>query len=73
MALQLDREGIKGREDGERRRGGDYLREASILKYFCQRGVIIQGRRLFEKWLLFKELRYLSSTVSSVRKGSTFK
>ena len=29
--------------------GGDYLREASILKYFLQRGAIIRGSRLFEK------------------------
>ena len=52
---------------------GDYLREASILKYFRQRGAIIRGRQLFERWLLFEEIRYLSSTVSSVHKGSTFK
>ena len=53
--------------------GGNYLRELSILKYFRQRGVIIQERLLFERWLLFEEIRYLSSTVSSVPKGSTFK
>ena len=53
--------------------GGNYLREASILKYFRQRGAIIRGRRLFERRLLFKEIWYLSSTVSSVHKGSTFK
>ena len=40
--------------------GGNYLRELSILKYFRQRGVIIQERLLFERWLLFEEIRYLT-------------
>ena len=30
--------------------GGDYF------KHFHQRGAIIQGRRLIERWLLFKEI-----------------
>ena len=45
ITLELDREGIKRREDG------DYF------KYFCQRGAIIRGRRLIEGRLLFEEIR----------------
>ena len=41
ILLQLDREGIKEREDGERGRG-DYSREAIISIIF------IKGERLFE-------------------------
>ena len=54
IALQLDREGIKGREDDER--SG---REAIILNnYLCPRGVIIQCTRLIEGQLLFEEIWY---------------
>ena len=50
IQLQLDREGIKEREDGERG-GGDYLREAIILN------ISIKGGRLFEGRLLLEEIR----------------
>ena len=53
IPLQLDREWIKEREDGERGGRGDYF------KYFHQRGAIIQGRRLIEGRLLFEEIRYV--------------
>ena len=51
IQLQLDREGIKEREDGERGGGGDYLREAIILN------ISIKGGRLFEGRLLLEEIR----------------
>ena len=49
IPLQLDREGIKEREDGER--GGDYSKEAIISN------ISIKGGRLFEGRLLFEEIR----------------
>ena len=49
IPLQLDAEGIKGREDGERGGGG------AIILSIC-----IKGRRLFEGRLLFEEIRYLT-------------
>ena len=50
IPLQLDKEGIKEREDGKRGAvGGDYSREATILN--------IKEERLFEGRLLFKEIR----------------
>ena len=53
IQLQLDREGIKEREDGERGGGGggDYSREATILN------ISIKGGRLFEGRLLLEEIR----------------
>ena len=51
---QLDREGIKEGEDGERGRG-DYSRVAIILNISIKRGAIIRGRRLIEGRL--KEIR----------------
>ena len=56
IPLQLDKEGIKEREDGDRGEGGggpwgDYSREATILNIY------IKGERLFESRLLFKEIR----------------
>ena len=53
ISLQLDREGIKEREDSERvgGGGGDYF------KYFHQSGAIFWGRWLFEGRLLFEEIR----------------
>ena len=52
IQLQLDREGIKEREDGEGGGGGsDYLREAIILN------ISIKGGRLFEGQLLLEEIR----------------
>ena len=47
IALQLDKEEIKGREDDEGCWGG-----AIILSIF------VKGRRLFERWQLFEEIRY---------------
>ena len=41
IPLQLDREGIKERENGER--GEGRLFEGGHFKYFRQRGAIIQG------------------------------
>ena len=43
IALQLDMEGMKGREDGKR----------------GKEGTIIRGRRLIEGRLLFQEIRYM--------------
>ena len=56
IQLQIDREGIKEREDGERGGGvegggGDYSREAIILN------ISIKGGRLFEGRLLLEEIR----------------
>ena len=62
MAIQLDREGIKAREDGES--GGGRLFEGGggdYLKYFRQSGGIIRGRRLIEGGLLSEEIRYLNN------------
>ena len=47
IALQLDKEEIKGREDDEGGGGG-----AIILSIF------VKGGRLFERWQLFEEIRY---------------
>ena len=59
-ALQLDREGITGREDGERGRGEGRLFEGGdYFKYFHQRGAIIRGRRLIEGRLPLEEMQYI--------------
>ena len=56
LALQLDREGIKGREDGQRGGGrGDYSREAIILSISVKGG---GGGGVIEGRLLFEEIRY---------------
>ena len=39
--------------------GGRLLEEGDYFKYFGQRRVIIQGRRLIEERLLFEEIGYL--------------
>ena len=50
IQLQLDREGIKEREDGERGGGGgDYSREAIILNISIKGGRLFEGRLLLEK------------------------
>ena len=49
IALQLDREGIKGRQDGEK----------------VGEGAIIRGRRLIEGRLLFEEIRYFKTMSDS--------
>ena len=60
IQLQLDREGIKGREDGERGGGGgDYSRRA-FKNISTQEGRLIKGR------LLFEEIRYFYTNVVSV-------
>ena len=51
IALQLDRERIKGREDSERGEGGGggaiiRLRRLFPVKYFRQRGAIIRGNMI---------------------------
>ena len=56
IPLQLDREGIKEREDGERDGGGGLFEGGSYFKYCHQRGVIIRGRQLIKGRLLFKEI-----------------
>ena len=43
IALQLDREGIKGREDGERGRGWGYSKEAMNLNISVKGGRLIEG------------------------------
>ena len=47
--LQLDREGIKGREDGERGGGGRFFEGGDYFKHFGLRGRVIEGRLLFEE------------------------
>ena len=60
IPLQLEREGIKEREDGERGGwGGGIVRGSHLLKYFHQRGAIIQGKWLIEGWLLFNDIQYI--------------
>ena len=62
IPLQLDREGIKDREDDESfflGGGGRLFEGDDYFKYFYQREVIIRGRQLIEGRLLFEEIRYL--------------
>ena len=47
-SLQLDREGIKAREDGERGRGGRFLEGGVYFKHFGLRRRLFEGRLLFE-------------------------
>ena len=48
IALQLNREGIKGREDGERGGGGGVglFERGNEFRYFRQRGAISQGMHI---------------------------
>ena len=46
--LQLDREGIKEREDGERGGGGRLLEGGDYFKHFGLRRRLFEGRLLFE-------------------------
>ena len=46
--LQLDREGIKEREDGERGGGGRLLEGGDYFKHFGLRWRLFEGRLLFE-------------------------
>ena len=65
IALQLNREGIKEREDSERRGGRGRLFEGGdYFEYFGQRGAIIRGRRLIEGRLLFEEIRKVAKKVN---------
>ena len=73
IALQLDREGIKGREDGERSGGRRLFDGGEYFEIFPSKGGYYSREPIIRKALLFEEIRYLSSTVSSVCKGSTFK
>ena len=56
--LQLDGEGIKEGEDGERGGGGRLFEGGDYFKYFRLKGAIIPGRQLIERQLLFKETQY---------------
>ena len=57
--LQLDSEGIKERENGERAEGRQ-LFEGGDFSIFPSKGGIIRGRRLIEGRLLFEEMQYLT-------------
>ena len=59
--LQLDSEGIKERENGERGEGRQ-LFEGGDFSIFPSKGGggIIRGRRLIEGRLLFEEMQYLT-------------
>ena len=46
--LQLDREGIKARENGERGGDGRLLEEGDYFKHFGLRRGLFEGRLLFE-------------------------
>jgi len=59
IALQLDSEGIKGREDGERGSGVGLFERGNEFKYFRQRGAINRGRRFIKGPMLFEEIWYL--------------
>lgn len=48
--LQLDRQGIKGREDGKRGGWGD-----DYFGYFRLKGAIIRERGIIKGWLLLSE------------------
>ena len=55
IALQLDREGIKGREDGERGGGGGgvgLFERGNEFRYFRQRGQLFKGCIFEEIWYL---------------------
>ena len=56
--LQLDGEGIKEREVGERGGGGRLFEGGDYFKYIRLKGAIIPGRQLSEGQLLFKETQY---------------
>ena len=56
--LQLDGEGIKEREDGDRGSGGRLFEGGDYFKYIRLKGAIIPGRQLIEGKLLFKETQY---------------
>ena len=58
--LQLDREGIKQREDGERGGGGRLLEAGDYFKHFGLR------RRLFEGSLLFEDCFVSESWLSMI-------
>ena len=60
--LQLDREGIKAREDGERCGGGRLLEGGDYFKHFGLRRRLFEGRLLFEH--CFVSESWLSKIVS---------
>ena len=50
IPLQLDKDGIKEREDGEKEGGGGhYSREVIISNISIKRGRLFDGRQLFEE------------------------
>ena len=61
--LQLDREGIKAREDGERGGGGRLLEGGDYFKHFGLRRRLFEGRLLFED--CFVSESWLSMIISS--------
>ena len=64
--LQLDREGIKAREDGERVGGGRILEGGDYFKHFGLR------RRLFEGRLLFEDCFVSESSLSKIMSHSNW-
>ena len=54
IPLQLDKGGIKEREDGKRGRGGGLFEGGDYFKNYDQRGAIIWGRWLFKVEQLFE-------------------
>ena len=58
--LQLDSEGIKERENGERAEGRQLFEGGHFSIFPSKGGGIIRGRRLIEGRLLFEEMRYLT-------------
>ena len=66
VPLQLDREGIKEREDGERVGGGRILEGGDYFKHFGLR------RRLFEGRLLFEDCFVSESWLSKIMSHSNW-
>ena len=60
--IQLEKEGIKEREDGEMGGFGRLLEGGEYFHYFPLRGEgggVVRGRRLIEGQLLFEEIWYM--------------
>ena len=56
VVIQLDRDGEKGREDGERGGEGRLFERGDYFKFFRKRGAIIRGRGSIEGRPLFEEI-----------------
>ena len=66
IPLQLDKEGIKEREDGKRGAvGGDYSREATILNIKGE--AIIRGKAIIQGNTVVSSLIYISSVIDKVQ------